>query len=63
MSVINDTWRFLVQRRLWPVAILLIAAAAAVPMLLRQDPRPAGRRARRGRSRPTRTPCWPRTRS
>ena len=40
MSVINDTWRFLVQRRLWPVAILLIAAAAAVPMLLRQDPPP-----------------------
>ena len=31
MSVLNDTWRFLVQRRLWPVAILLIAAAAAVP--------------------------------
>jgi hypothetical protein len=40
MSVINDTWRFLVQRRLWPVAILLIAVAAAVPMLLRQDPPP-----------------------
>jgi hypothetical protein len=38
MSVINDTWRFLVQRRLWPVAILLIAAAAAVPMLLSQEP-------------------------
>ena len=36
MSVLNDTWRFLVQRRLWPVAILLIAAAAAVPMLLSQ---------------------------
>ena len=41
MSVLNDTWRFLVQRRLWPVAILLIAAAAAVPMLLAQDPAPA----------------------
>jgi hypothetical protein len=41
MSVLNDTWRFLVQRRLWPVAILLIAAAAAVPMLLSEDPAPA----------------------
>jgi hypothetical protein len=40
MSVLNDTWRFLVQRRLWPVAILLIAAAAAVPMLLSEQPAP-----------------------
>ena len=40
MSVLNDTWRFLVQRRLWPVAILLIAAAAAVPMLLTEEPAP-----------------------
>ena len=38
MSVIKDTLRFLVQRRLWPVAILLIAAAAAVPMLLAKEP-------------------------
>ena len=38
MSVINDTWRFLVQRRLWPVAILLIAAAVAVPKLLAKEP-------------------------
>ena len=41
MSVINDTWRFLVQRRLWPLAILLVAAAVAVPMLLSEDPAPA----------------------
>ena len=41
MSVLNDTWRFLVERRLWPVAILLVAAAAAVPMLLAEDPAPA----------------------
>jgi hypothetical protein len=40
MSVLNDTWRFLVQRRLLPVAILLVAAAAAVPMLLSEDPAP-----------------------
>jgi hypothetical protein len=38
MTVINDTWRFLVQRKLWPVAILLVAAAAAVPMLLGKEP-------------------------
>jgi len=38
MTFINDTWRFLVQRRLLPVVIVLIAAAAAVPMLLAKDP-------------------------
>jgi hypothetical protein len=38
MSVLNDTWRFLKQRRLWPVAILLIAAAVAVPKLLASEP-------------------------
>jgi hypothetical protein len=38
MTVINDTWRFLVQRKLWPVAILLVAAAAAVPFLLGKEP-------------------------
>jgi hypothetical protein len=40
MSVLNDTWRFLVERRLWPLLILLIAAAAAVPMLLSDEPSP-----------------------
>ena len=40
MSVLNDTWRFLVQRRLLPVVIILIAAAAAVPMLLSSEPAP-----------------------
>ena len=38
MTVLNDTWRFLVERKLWPLAILLIAAAAAVPMLLAEEP-------------------------
>src|SRR3954465_12453109 len=43
MTVFTDTWRFLVERRLWPVAILLIAAAVAVPMLLGKEPaEPAG---------------------
>jgi hypothetical protein len=34
MNVITSTWRQLVRRRLWPVALLLLAALAAVPMLL-----------------------------
>jgi hypothetical protein len=40
MSVLKDTWRFLVQRRLWPVAILLVAVAVAVPKLLTEEPPP-----------------------
>ena len=56
VSILNDTWRFLVQRRLWPVAILLLAAAVAVPMLLSEDPAPAPPPAR-WRSRPTSSPC------
>ena len=52
MSVIKDTWRFLVQRKLWPVAILLIAAAVAVPKLLAQEPAASGDRSgRRGQER------------
>jgi hypothetical protein len=38
MSVFTDTWRFLLQRRLWPVAIILVGAAVAVPMLLGSEP-------------------------
>lgn len=41
MSILTDTWRELVRRRLWPVAILLLAAIAAVPLLLAKDPGPA----------------------
>jgi hypothetical protein len=41
MNVITDALHFLVQRKLWPVALLLLAAAAAVPMLLSEDPAPA----------------------
>jgi hypothetical protein len=40
MSAITNVWRQLVQRRLWPVAILLIAALAAVPLALAEDPEP-----------------------
>ena len=38
MSVITDTWRFLKERKLWPLAILLIVAAVAVPQLLASEP-------------------------
>jgi hypothetical protein len=41
MSAITNVWRQLVQRRLWPVAILLIAALAAVPLALAEEPDPA----------------------
>lgn len=41
MSFLTDIWRQLVRRRLWPVALLLVAALVAVPMFLAQDPEPA----------------------
>jgi hypothetical protein len=41
MSPVQNIWRALVQRRLWPVAIALVAGLAAVPMLLSKDPEPA----------------------
>jgi len=36
MNVLANTWRQLVRRRLWPVALLLVAALAAIPVLLAQ---------------------------
>jgi hypothetical protein len=41
MTMITDVWHQLVRRRLWPVAVLLLAALVAVPMLLAKDPAPA----------------------
>jgi hypothetical protein len=38
MSPLSNLWRQLVQRRLWPVAVLLIAALAGVPFMLAKDP-------------------------
>ena len=38
MNAIKDTWRQLVRRRLWPVAVLLVGAAVAVPMVLAKSP-------------------------
>lgn len=38
MNVLTTTWRQLVRRRLWPVAVLLVAALAAVPVVLSREP-------------------------
>jgi hypothetical protein len=40
MNVLTTTWRQLVSRRLWPVALLLVAAIVAVPVLLKKEPEP-----------------------
>jgi hypothetical protein len=40
MNVLTTTWRQLVRHRLWPVALLLVAALAAVPVMLSRDPEP-----------------------
>jgi hypothetical protein len=40
MNVLTTTWRQLVRSRLWPVALLLVAALAAIPFLLGRDPEP-----------------------
>jgi|1186.fasta_scaffold237931_2 hypothetical protein len=41
MKLVTDTWRQLVQRRLWPVALLLLGALVAVPFVLGKSPEPA----------------------
>jgi len=38
MNAVKSTWRQLVRRRLWPVAVLLLAAMAAVPVVLAREP-------------------------
>ena len=40
MNAVTTTWRQLVRRRLWPVAVLLVAALVAVPVLLARDAEP-----------------------
>jgi hypothetical protein len=40
MKLLTDTWRQLVQRRLWPVALLLLGALVAVPFVLGKSPEP-----------------------
>jgi hypothetical protein len=38
MNLIADTWRGLVRRRLWPLALLLLAALVAIPIVLAKHP-------------------------
>jgi hypothetical protein len=40
MKLLTNTWRQLVQRRLWPVAVLLLGALVAVPFVLGKSPDP-----------------------
>lgn len=37
MNFVTDTWRGLVQRRLWPLAVALALALLAVPLVLSKD--------------------------
>lgn len=39
-SALKDTWAGLLQRRLWPIAVVLVVALVAVPLLLTSDPEP-----------------------
>ncbi len=41
MNLLKNTANQLVRRRLWPVAVLLVAALVAVPMTLAKSPEPA----------------------
>jgi hypothetical protein len=38
MGVVRDLWSDLVEKRLWPVALALVAALVAVPVLLAKSP-------------------------
>jgi hypothetical protein len=38
MNAITETWRALIRRRLWPLALVLVAALVAVPMKLAKIP-------------------------
>jgi hypothetical protein len=40
VNLISDTWRQLVRRRLWPLAVLLLAGVVAVPFVLAKEPAP-----------------------
>jgi hypothetical protein len=42
MKFLAAPFKQLLERRLWPVAVLLVAALAAVPVVLASDPEPAG---------------------
>jgi hypothetical protein len=41
MTLITDVWHQLMRRRRWPLAVLLLGALVAVPMVLAKEPAPA----------------------
>lgn len=41
MNVVTSTWNQLVRRRLWPVAVLLLVALVAIPVVLAREPEAA----------------------
>jgi hypothetical protein len=40
MTLITNTWRQLIRRKLWPLALLLVGALVAVPLKLSTTPEP-----------------------
>lgn len=42
MSLLRNVWADLVEKRLWPLVILLVAALAAVPLMLTRTAEPSG---------------------
>ncbi len=41
MKAVRDLWAQLVEKRLWPVALVLVVALVAVPLVLAKSPEPA----------------------
>jgi hypothetical protein len=41
MTVLRNIWADLVEKRLWPVAVLLLVGVVAVPVVLSKNPEPA----------------------
>ena len=41
MNAVKSTWHQLVNRRLWPVAVVLLVALVAIPVVLARDPEAA----------------------
>ena len=59
MNLITDTLRALVRRKLWPVALLLVGALVAVPLVLAKEPTSGA--ARRPNAQPPRPSALPAT--
>ena len=57
MNVLTQTWRQLVRRRLWPVALLLVAALVAVPVVLAKPATPPSTPAPATAAAPVATPA------